>query len=587
MISRLPYESVFSYLVRFSQSNCLDLLSLWNYCKADSFASRKDIQLLNFSPKNIIDLEKLSDLTDLSMDEILEMSFHNLLKKFSYGGGETSHSKVMKGMLHDKYHYCQKCLQETPYHQYLWSLKDVDMCYKHKTQLMHICNHCGRIIRLRDVSYFDQCPYCEQNLADDMIDISPKPISTEEQGWVINNFIYLNKNNGMSISCKDLVMKILYIINGFEPVFKQEALYRIVNGNVETVYNLLRRARDTYKQYLQLAFVMKVLYQNRFTFEQLFNINISKEFCDSVVQRKAHLEVRLTCLAPWCSKTGAFLKTGTHYKRNAKGEFNYYLICRECGSRFGVDYNNELVDLTEFIGIYRYLSSIKDKRISLMRLSTESGYTFSILRKAVAYFESRGVLTYENYKVEFSDERLQSVLTAMIEGETLNNIGRWSIWSRHYEFLYYRYHKEVLTLELSKIKVKEIRRPRLQQDKLELLILPALETMMIEDEDITINNVCRKANINPTALRLYGGNPIVAEMKQKQAISRRNALVNNIRLSIEQYFKNNCSSLVSSAALYNYIGIDRVSVWKISPEVTAPIKERIILHNKLIKQQSL
>jgi len=333
-IFSLPYESVFSYLVRFCQGNCLDLLTVWNYCKPKhvNYATRNYIGVLNFSPMNIIDLEKLSDLTDLSVEEILKMSFHNLLKKFTAGDDETSHSKVMTGMLHSEYHYCQKCLQETPYHQYIWSLKHVDMCYKHKTQLQHFCGHCRRTIKLKDLSWFDMCPYCGCNLAEDMVHANLKSFSIDKQEWLINNLTYLNKSDWVSISYSELAMRILYVINGATPVFKQDTVYQFFNGNMETVYNLLRRARETYKQYLKLSFIIDILLKKNCTFEKLFNMEVPKDFYESVNQRKAHHEKRLTCLAPWCSKKGALIKTGTHYQRNVKGEFKYYVICRECGA---------------------------------------------------------------------------------------------------------------------------------------------------------------------------------------------------------------------------------------------------------------
>jgi len=254
--------------------------------------------------------------------------------------------------------------------------------------------------------------------------------------------------------------------------------------------------------------------------------------------------------------------------------------------RFGVNSDNELVDLNKFIEIYRYMSNIKDTKISLKKLSAESGYTFCILRKAVAYFESRGVFSYENYRNEYNNERLRSVLEAMKAGETINSIKNWNVWSRHYEFLYYRYHKEVLAYELSKIKGQKKRNPSVNKEKVEAIIKPALEAMIESDDDINIKNVCNRVHISPTALRLCGGNGIVADMKKKQAISRQKRVLDNIRTLTEKYFKSNVDTRVSSAALYKFIGIDRPTVWRMSPEMTAQLRDRILSHNILIKQKS-
>lgn len=579
----MPHETIFSYLLRLSNVNCMELLELWNCCKSDYFASKNDIPALIYSPQTTIDVLKLSELSGLTIQQILGLSFYNLLAKFK-GTEQTPRSRVLMGMLHKEYHYCQDCLEEEPYHQLLWSIRGIDMCYKHKTKLHHSCIHCNRTISLKDLKAFDFCPYCNGKLAERTT--SAGTIIVEEQEWLISNFIFLNSDNGISIGYQDLAVRILYVLNEYNRAFNQELVYKALDNNIEKISSLLKRVRGTLKQSINLSFIFEVLNQKKWTIEQLLSVEVAEEFIHSIIQRKSYLRNRLKCLAPWCSQRGDFIKTATHYEINSKGKFKNYVICKKCGCRYGVAYNNKLIEMSKFIGIYDYLTTKNVTRINLMKSSAESGYSFGMLRKAVAYFTSRGVLSFDNYKVGYKVEHLNSFLAALQRGATINSIGRWDIWSCYYEFLYYRYHIEVLTFEMEKIKGRETRKPSLRKDKLEKIILPILNDMVNMDEDISIKNVCLRAHISPATLRLWEGNPIVASMKEKQLRSRQNRFINTLRESIEKYFNDYDNHRVSAATLYNYIGIKRNDLWRLSPDITSEMNERIRKHNKLFKQQN-
>lgn len=586
-ISPLPFESFFSYIVRFSHSNCMNLLELWDICRAkpNRFATRNEIAVLNYAPQNTINLEKLSEFSDMTVNDLLGLSFHNLLRKFG-GDDETPRSRVMMGMLHNEYHYCRECLRETPYHLFLWSLKDIKICYKHYTRLETACIHCGKIIHLKELENFISCPYCNGSLTDKVNSFHYNNCSLKKQQWLIDNFIFLNSNQGSSISYRDLVLKILYILNQYESILNKDNVCQALYNNSEKLHDLLKRARNTCKQNVNLSFLMDILYQNECSFKQLFRLKVPNEFKESVLMRRTPLISTLTCLASWCSKKkGSLIKTGTHCKRNRKGKFKYYVICPECGCRYGVNSNNKLVEVTKYISMYCYLSSITNKEISLQKASRESGFSCSMLKKGIAYFDSREVLAFENYQIEYHDVCLRSVLTAIQEGETIKSIGYWKTWINHYEFLYYRYHKDVLDIEISKIKGDVEKKPFLQKDKLEKLILPILDTMIKKDEDITIKNVCSKALISPTTLRLWGGNPILASMKKKQIRSRQNRYIEEIRIRIEEYFRKNSLSQISTTELYNYIGVKRTALWRVIPDITVWINQKIAKHNKIIKQK--
>jgi len=406
----------------------------------------------------------------------------------------------------------------------------------------------------------------------------------KEQEWLIKNTIYLLNNNELSITPQDLAIKVLYILNGFNYVYNHDVVCKALN-NSDQAFHLLKRAKGKLVQSFTLSFLFKVLHSNMLTVEQIFSMDVPEEFFDSIKDRRKYKKRRFKCLAPWCNREDHFIKT-SHSQSNRKGSFKYYLICKGCGCRYGVSSEGEFVELAKFIGIYNYLISRQEKRINLMKVSADSGYTFGMLRKAVAYFASREVLLYENYKVEFKKEKLQSFLIALQNGETLKQISHWSLWNSYYEYLYYRYHKEVLALEMSKLKTeRNNRKPSLKKDKLETVIIPILKQMFDNDEDVTIRNVCSKAGIGQSTLRLWQGNVLVESIKREQLMNRRKNLLNIIREAIEKYFAENANQYIYALNLYKSIGVRRSDLRRLSPEMASEITVRIRQHNELIKHQ--
>ena len=426
----------------------MSLLDMWGGCNvAKSHPTMKSITFLNHCPTGILDINTLSDIIGLPCDKILDMSFYNLLKKFECNS-KISNSMVMVGLLHREYHYCPRCLAEYPHHQLLWSINKIEICHKHNARLEGQCIHCHQVIKLKDVTDFLYCPYCGGNLKNTREkpeEFSPDYLSYQK--WLINNFIYLLTKSDVHLSRKDFAVGLLYLLNGLRPKFNKNQVTGFINDNVNLPM-LLEHARDTLsrKKNFNLSAALKILYIANSTFDQFFSLKVPQEFYDSLFTIKLK---NMTCYAPWCSYRGRLKKSSDSCNRS---QIRYHLTCYGCGCRYGVDKNDKLVERSNFIDLYTLLSSVKERTIPVKEKSKVWSYPIGKVLRAIAYFDSRDVIRFDNYHIEFDEIKLNCFLEAYKSGKPLNEIRFSGPWNSFYEYLYYRYHDEVLNAELARQK---------------------------------------------------------------------------------------------------------------------------------------
>lgn len=442
----LPYESIFSYLLRLANKNYISLLEVLRLCNTSkSHPTMKSVIFLNHCPTSILNIDTLSDLIGIPFDKILDMSFYNLLDKFEYND-KISKSMIMVGLLHRKYHYCPRCLSECPHHQLPWSINDIKICYKHNIRLEEYCIHCNQVIYLKDIADFTYCPYCSgslKNTRENLEELSSDYL--HNQKWLISNFFYLLTRSGIQLSRKEFAVRLLYLLNGLRPRFEKNQVEGYINEGVN-LHMLLEHARDSLgrKKHFNLKAAINILSITNSSFEQLFKIKVPKMFYDSLFTIKLKT---MTCYAPWCNYRGQLRKSSD----SCQNQIRYHLTCYGCGCIYGVDKNDKLVERTNFNDLYSLLSTIEDRTISLKRQSRIWGYSMSKIIRAIAYFDSRDIFRFDNYHVEFDEVKQRGFLAAIKSGKPLNDIRFSGRWDSFYEYLYYRYHDEVIKAELAKL----------------------------------------------------------------------------------------------------------------------------------------
>ena len=210
-----PYsgESLYSFMLRFSTENGMKTLSFWNILKPVKFryAQFDDCMLINFAPLNVIDPIVMSKAIGLSKEDIYRMSFYYCLNRFC-GDNDIGRSRFISGILREEYYFCHKCLNETPCHKLIWSVKGINICANHLVPLTNKCIHCGKVILLKEVIDLTACPHCHSSLNDKPLERQINDINIEEQLWYYSSIIELLMPNKEKILPSNLAIKILYAI---------------------------------------------------------------------------------------------------------------------------------------------------------------------------------------------------------------------------------------------------------------------------------------------------------------------------------------------------------------------------------------
>ncbi|WEH10087.1 hypothetical protein [Alicyclobacillus fastidiosus] len=173
---------------------------------------------------------------------------------------------------------------------------------------------------------------------------------------------------------------------------------------------------------------------------------------------------------------------------------------------------------------------------------------------------------------------LERVLSDVRKGTKLKVIQRWDCWESYQQFLVYRFHQKVIRA------VIELKRPRpskradssVKREK----VREALDVLMERGDNITIEVVCDIVGVCPETIRNWGCNDMIAETKQIQWEQRIQSRKDGIYEQVETYLSSNPTTVVTSRAVYNMLGTLRTVLWRIAPELTAYIHERIVQHNR-------
>jgi len=322
------------------------------------------------------------------------------------------------------------------------------MCHKHNVRLKKECIHCKQVIQLKDVEDFLYCPYCGGNLkiTREHLEIL-NPECVRNQKWLISNFKFLLTKSDVQLNRKEFAVRLLYLLNGLRPKFDKNQVKQLINDDIN-LHMLIEHTHDYVykKKHYNLKAAKNILSITNSTFEQLFHMQVPKSFYDSLCGIKLK---NMTCYAPWCNYRGELKMSSDSFQAHIR----YHLTCAGCGCIYGVDKNNNLVERTYFNDLYSLLSSINDRNISVKSQSRILGYPIGKILRAIAYFDSRNVLRFDNYHVEFDESKLCDFLAAIKSGKQLNDIRYSGHWNSFYEYLYYRYHEEVLKAELARKKM--------------------------------------------------------------------------------------------------------------------------------------
>lgn len=581
----LPGESFWSYLRRLAKQNGIPFLTMLNSIKVwqQRSVQRTDFSLLDITPGSVLNMKQLSDLTGHTVAKLLDATFAPLLRTFG-ASQEVQRARFASGMILDTYRFCPQCLEAAMYFRLLWRMAPVTSCVQHGVSLVDRCPRCKEQASFRDVELLGVCPHCGFSL----IKSQAQPTDDserEQQHWINEALCTLFEPGNHHIEPHAAAMRLLYLLCVRKPYFDRQLAEAALPSVLPT---LLQHARDSLsqKRTLHLLFLLNTLYEHHLSMNEFLQTTVPDSFVESVRQGVVRRADQLSCLAPWCDGyqwPGTLVKTGTTLKRRKSGEtLLYYLACTKCGCEYAIDEDGEIQERTYFIEGYQALRTVSMPLTGIKPLARSLCFTEDKIRRCLAYFCTRmEPHEWNGALVEVNTSLLERVLKDTSRGTKLKAIQQWDCWESYQQFLVYRFHPEVMRALI------ELKRPRptkrsdsaVKREK----VREALDILMERDDDITIAAVCKILGVCPESIRNWGCKDFIAEAKQIQWERRIRCRKNEICEKVENYLSYNPAIVVKSGAVYNMLRTQRTVLWRVAPEITAYIQERIVQHNRNVK----
>ncbi|QIC07173.1 TniQ family protein [Brevibacillus sp. 7WMA2] len=582
-------ESLSSYLRRISKANGISFLSFWNYLKTEQnhYAQYDEITLLDFCPLNIINIEKLSNTIRREPNELLSLTLYNLLQLFAVGT-EIERSRFTSGMLRETLYFCPACLKNKPYHRLLWRIKGIDACMTHCRLLQDKCPHCAKGIKYRDVYVHDKCPYCDLDLSRVLDSPSERDIDWDQQSWWWYSWNQLLNYSDLKISPQNVALRMLYLINNRQVIFDKKRAISDIQRACK-LPTLLQHARDSLKQKrtLHISYILEVLWEKHLDIDDFLNMELPQPFIDSVLNPTRLKKEMLSCQAPWCENLGVdggLIQTGTTFKRKKSGQvLSYYLSCLDCGCEYAINDQGELQERTYFISAYHLIKNSLCEGEHITSIIEKSGLSLDKLKRCIAYFYTRGIkfCAYETDSIQIETQVLGPFIAAIKKNVPLKSIRKWGCWTNYVHFLVYRFHKIVM----KELLMQTRKRPKRNNAEQNLnKVKRVVEEMYHQETTITIGAVAEQIGVSVNTIRNWGCCPYIKKMKKSQIEERVFMEKERIYGFVEEYLMERSQTRVFSSQLYKDLQKRRNLLWRIAPELTVFVEERVRIHNKKVKE---
>lgn len=573
-------EALSGFLMRFAQSNGIDVLTIWNLIKTNNFGTPQvsDIHLIDFTPHSVINIELLSTLTQIQTQTLLSMTFYNVLVQ--YGHNEKIYtSRIMRGVIRRSLHYCPLCMKEKAYLLLFWKIEGIDICLKHQCYLNTTCSFCNETIMLSSVylGRIDCCPKCMSELNKHQYQVIADHQILGKQKWLFHAWEDLLETQEHYIIPSDLAQRLLFILNDEISDYDYKNLIEFCSDKGIKFQSLLQCARDSQKQKraVHITQILRICFLKDKLPKELININVPDSFQSQLLKLSKRVENTPVCLAPWCtsySKGRSLIKMGTQHKRLSSGKiYKKQFACKECGCQYVYDEEGKQIEKHHFIIGYEVLSH--EPSLSLTEIINRLVLPVTKCRKIVAYFKAR------NGNTIWDNNLLENLLIGVKNNIRSAEIKKWSCWDNSDHFLVYYHHVDVMK---ERILSKKQNGPRISWPhkmlKLELICQELLQL----NENITISSISSMIDVSDKTIRKWPeAYSLIQQYKKLQKETRLNHWVNEIYTKVNDYIQNYMGERLLSKDVYSHIGVKQSYLVKKAPEINEYIysKRREYLDN--------
>ena len=556
----------------------LNLLRQWK----KRYFQITDFSLLNFEPSQALDMKKTSDLLGISEEELSKLTFSNVLSLFR-ANDQLGRARFIPGIRQEQY-YCPLCLKHEAYYKLIWDIKGIDICYKHNIKLESTCPKCRKVMKRKDITQVELCPYCKSELSSHNSSV-PSLQELQSNYWYYHCWERLCRiDEKHNIQPQETAIRLLYLLNDMEPSFDRER----VKANLSETVNLstlLQQARNTLSQSraIHINTIIIILKSCNTPIDEFIKLVVPDPFKASIGETRKLIIENIACQAPWCRNyqmEGKLIKTGTSLKQKKNGQkLLYYLICPECYCEYAFNESRQLRERTYFIESYNTFIKYPPHELSIKKIFRMSGLSEDRIKRSLAYFSGRNLFCKP---FNTNQVKMAKLIDAVHLGTKIKEIEEWTRWESYREFLYYRFHPQVMIAIQEDHKSDKKKSPPFTEGR--IAVLQTIEEMKTKDEDISLKSVIHKLNVCSETIRNWGCNDLISRAKKEQKKIRETKRRERIYLIVEDFLQNKDGIRVTVPEIYNILGTQRTVLWRSEPELTKHINQRIMLHNRKIEK---
>lgn len=470
----------------------------------------------------MLNIVKLESMLNLKSGTIDLLTYASIYKKLGISNDKVKNSRVLSSLIEKHRKLCPKCITEDRYYKLIWQVKEVLYCENHSLELISRCPCCNKQIPiLPSSSHIGFCPYCNFDLAKfegRKITFSDD-ISRKHEDW---SYLIDGSKTGLVplqylTNEQSLAVRILFLSS----ILPTNSFSEAENSTLKSVMQIARDSKQS-QTFIHLSTILSVARKANISLENLFTMQVSKEYVISLLMKKELLYKTYACIAPWCSSyliPGSLKRTATSKKVLKNGSaYNYYMYCDKCGIEYRLS-NRELSERSNFISFAWNIvkNKLNSKQTSLRELSSSLNTTVDKVRRAIIFLSANKLVSSvyipiklpENHEPELLD-KFKSLIASGSHGEKI----RKELKMKYLDFLYYWFHPEATIAYINRRNPVVRSKPRAKFNIQHFQNV--LEDLSKNNIPISISQVSSRLNVCPETLRLWGCLELIKKSKQMQ-----------------------------------------------------------------------
>lgn len=485
----------------------------------------RDYYLIDINPSIILNIDKICDMTLLSIKDISNMTFRNvLLKLFSYEEILEMHSSsFITNNIYKKRRFCPECLRLDGAYKLIWQIREIEICDIHNIKLESMCKCCSHeqplVHHLIDRAI---CVKCGHSLFD-FEDIKFSMDYITKQLSMYEDWNYL-LDPGTSIGAtlpglnklQSMAAKLLYIAQGYENIYKYSSIKHIDNTYKKRLLRITKSSRSLNPSIKSALHLLRKVNMSLIEFS---NLEIPVDFISSLFPKSPVTPG--PCLTPWCSSLGSneTMREVENLNLN-RHKYKEPSICTKCFIKYG--YSKETGKWEE-IGSYIDLVWNKIRKLLLDKFTIyEICKTVGISQNLA--FQMVGYLNYHNLLQDMYESprkkqvpkdlvaRFEILAKKTIILDEMYRYAREMFGWRYYEFYYYFASNEVQMFWY----FESHRYRKRGKRKWEQEVRDKIKDFLVENRVISVKAIAEELNTHIGVLHKNGLFPLIKMEVEKQ-----------------------------------------------------------------------